>query len=148
MTRNNAREMAVRLCYALSENPRPADDFLTEFFEDEHYAVMASEDELFAEKPRGKNLEYITRVVRGISEHSAELDGYIEKYSKGWKFERISRTAHAVIKVAMFEIMYMPDVPDGVAINEAVEISRKYDIEETVKFVNGLLGSFKKGEAF
>ena len=148
MTRKNARELAVRFCFALSENLRGADEFLEEFFEDEHFSTLASEDELFAEKPDEKQLSYITHVVRGICEHSAELDGYIDKYSRGWKFERISRTALAAMKVAMFEIMYMPEVPNGAAINEAVEISKKYDEEETVKFVNGLLGSFAKSEAF
>ena len=76
------------------------------------------------------------------------LDGYVEKYAKGWKFDRISRTALAAMKVAMFEVMYMPEIPNAVAINEAVELAKKYDEPETVKFVNGLLGSFSRGESF
>ena len=52
----------------------------------------------------------------------------------------------AIMKVAMFEVMYMPDVPDAAAINEAVELAKRYDPPETVSFVNGVLGSFVRGE--
>ena len=79
-------------------------------------------------------------------EKFAELDAYIEKYAKGWRFERISLVASAIMRLAMYEIMYMPDIPHGVAINEAVELTRKYDEPETAKFVNGILGSFLRQE--
>ena len=74
------------------------------------------------------------------------MDTYIEKYAKGWRFERISLVASAIMRVAMFEILYMPDIPDGVAINEAVEIAKKYETPEVVKFMNGILGSFLREE--
>ena len=69
-----------------------------------------------------------------------------EKYAKGWRFERISLVAAAIMRVAMYEIMYMPDIPHGAAINEAVELTKRYDEPETVKFVNGILGSFLREE--
>ena len=75
-----------------------------------------------------------------------ELDHYICQYSHGWKINRISRTAWAVLRCAMYEILYMPDIPDGVAINEAVEIAKKYETPEVVKFMNGILGSFLREE--
>ena len=147
MTRKNARELAVRLCYALSENPVPADDFITDFFESEHYASLGGEDELFTREGAEEHMDYLRRVVCGVAEHSAELDGYVEKYAKGWKFARISRTALAVMKVAMFEVLYMPEIPNGAAINEAVELAKKYDEPDTVRFVNGVLGSFAREES-
>ena len=64
----------------------------------------------------------------------------------GWSFSRISLVASAIMRVAMYEILYMPDVPNAAAINDAVEISKNYEGEETVKFINGLLGSFVRGE--
>jgi len=79
-------------------------------------------------------------------EHGAELDGYIDKYAVGWKFGRISRTAAAIMKTAMFEALYMPDVPDSAAINEAVELAKQYEPPETVSFINGVLGSFIRAE--
>ena len=146
MTRTTAREIAMRLCFAISENITDPRQAVIDIFETEHYASLAQEDELFQEKPNKKQMEYISRVVVGTGEHSAELDGYIEKYAKGWDFARISRTALAIMKTAMFEILYMPDIPEGVSINEAVELAKKYDEPETVSFVNGILGTFVKNE--
>ena len=79
-------------------------------------------------------------------EHAAELDAYIEQYAKGWRFERISLVASAIMRVAMFEILYMPDIPHGVAISEAVNIAKGYESPEVVKFINGILGSFLRAE--
>ena len=146
MTRTAARELAMRLCFGLSENPRNPDEQLGEFFDEEYYATLTDEDELFNTYPDKKQLKYIGRVIRGIAEHSAELDGYIEKYAVGWKFGHISRTAIAIFKTAMFEVLYMPDVPPKAAINEAVEIAKRYEQPETVKFINGVLGSFIRNE--
>jgi len=146
MKRTVAREIAVRLCFAVSENPSDPEDLLSRTFEEEYYSSLQAEDELYKSKPSKKQLDYITRLVTGIYEHSAELDGYIDKYAVGWKFGRISRTAAAIMKLAMFEVLYMPDIPDGAAINEAVELAKRYEQPETVSFINGVLGSFSRGE--
>jgi len=146
MKRTTAREIAVRLCFAVSENPSDPEELLSQTFEDEYYASLQAEDELYKSKPNKKQLDYICRLVTGIYEHSAELDGYIEKYAVGWKFGRISRIAVAIMKVAMFEVMYMPDVPDRASINEAVELAKSYEPPETVSFINGILGSFSRSE--
>jgi len=121
-------------------------ELLSQVFEDEYYATLKTEDELYEEAADKRQIEYITRLVNGVSEHSAELDGYIDKYAVGWKFGRISRTAVAIMKTAMFEVMYMPDIPNKAAINEAVELAKHYEPPETVAFVNGVLGSFVRGE--
>jgi N utilization substance protein B len=146
MTRTAAREIAVRFCFGLSENPRDPAEVLDELFNEEYYATLGVEDEVFAEYPDERQRDYIARIIRGVVEHGAELDGYIEKYAVGWKFGRISRTAVAVIKTAMFEVLYMPDIPDKAAINEAVELSKHYEEPSTVKFINGVLGSFSRSE--
>jgi len=146
MKRTTAREIAVRLCFAISENPSEPGELLSRTFEEEYYNSLKAEDELYSEKPNKKQLDYITVLVTGIYEHSAELDGYIEKYAVGWKFGRISRTAAAIMKLAMYEVLYMPDIPDSAAINEAVELAKRYESPETVSFINGILGSFSRGE--
>ena len=146
MTRKAAREIAVRICFWVSENIMDYQTILDTFFDPEYYASLSDEDELCSEYPDEKQKEYIERVIRGIGEHSAELDSYIEKYSVGWKFSRISRTALAIMKTAMFEILYMQDIPDKVAANEAVELAKVYEEPETVPFINGILASFIKGE--
>lgn len=146
MNRTEARELAVRLCFEISAKECAADEVLECFLDQEYFQTLSSEDGVFSSYPDETQKEYICRLVKGIGEHSAELDGYVAKYSKGWQFGRISRTALAVMKTAMYEIMYMPDIPTGVAVNEAVEIAKGYDEPETVSFVNGVLGTFVREE--
>jgi len=146
MKRTVAREIAVRLCFALSENPSDPVELLDRTFEEEYYSSLQMEDKLYKDKPDEKQLEYITRLVTGISGHSAELDGYIDKYAVGWKFGRISRTAAAIMKLAMYEVLYMPEIPDKAAINEAVELAKRYEPPEVRSFINGVLGSFIRAE--
>lgn len=142
MTRTTAREIAIQLSFAAVMSGSPADDVLDEFFEDGHYAGLAAESPLFREKPDARQLEYIRALVSLVSEHRAELDARIEKYSSGWKAERISKTAMAIMRAAMCEILYMPEIPDAAAINEAVELAKRYEERDTAAFINGVLGSF------
>ena len=146
MTRNTAREIATHLAYELSFTELSVKDFLDTRLSEESFAALAEEYELYETTPNTKQDQYIRRLVSGVADHAAELDTYIEKYAKGWRFERISLVASAIMRVAMFEILYMPDVPNGVAINEAVEIAKKYESPEVVRFMNGILGSFLRGE--
>ena len=146
MTRTVAREIAVMLIYSLAANPY--DGALDDFFETEYYGTLKSEDEVFEQYPDEPQMAYIRRLVSGATECREEVDAYIGKYAKDWKVERISKTALAVLRTAMYEILYMDesDIPDAVAINEAVELSKGYEVQETVAFINGILGSFHKGE--
>ena len=146
MLRNTAREIAIHLSYELSFNDTPVDELLDQRLTAESFAALAEEDPIYAEAPNAKQVDYIRRLVKGVDEHAAELDGYIAKYAKGWNFARIPLVASAVMRVAMYEVLYMPDIPNGAAINEAVEIAKKYETPETVKFINGILGSFAREE--
>lgn len=146
MVRNTAREIAIHLSYELSFTGKSAEELLDQRLTAAAFAELAEEDAVYREAPNAKQAAYIRRLVRGVDEHGAELDGYIEKYAKGWKFSRIPLVASAIMRVAMYEVMYMPDVPDAAAINEAVEIAKKYETPETVKFINGILGSFSRQE--
>lgn len=146
MTRSTAREIAIQLGFAASANGVELDELLDMFFSQEHYESLAAEDELFAQRPDKKQMEYIRCLTFLTRENISEIDGFIERYSKGWKLERISRTALAVLRCAICEILYMDDVPASAAINEAVELAKGYDEPETVSFVNGVLGGFMRGE--
>lgn len=146
MTRTVAREISVQIGFSLAENKDDVEEALNAFLDKEYYATLAGENEIFAEYPGKKQLEYIKRIVIGAAEHREELDEYIEKYSKGWKLSRISRTALSILRTALFEVLYMEEVPDSVAINEAVELSKGYEEQETVSFINGILGSFMRAE--
>jgi len=146
MTRTMAREMAILLGFSVTASEDFAEDSLERFFEKEHYETMAEENPLFAEYPDKRSMEYISTLVRLIFDHRVELDGYIEKYARGWKVNRISRTATAIMRCAMAEILWLPDVPQAAAINEAVELAKKYEDEDVVSFINGILGGFVRGE--
>ena len=146
MNRSTAREIAMHFAFELVFSDIKADRLLERELTEEAFALRGQDEELYAECPTGDYREYVIRLVRGVDEHGAELDGYISKYAKGWKFSRIDRVAAAIMRVTMFEIRYMPEVPNKVAINEAVEISKKYLDEDVVKFVNGILGSFVREE--
>ena len=146
MVRNIAREIAIHLSYELSFTDRKIDELLDERLTAEVFSTLAEEDPIYNEAPNAKQAEYIRRLVKGVNEHAAELDGYIAKYAKGWSFARIPLVASAIMRVAMYEMLYMPEIPNGAAINEAVEIAKKYETPETVKFMNGILGSFVRQE--
>ena len=146
MVRNTAREIAIHLSYELSFTDKTVEELLDQRLTAASFAALAEEDAIYLEVPNAKQADYIRRLVRGVREHGAELDGYIAKYAKGWQFSRIPLVAAAIMRVAMYEVMYMPDVPNAAAINEAVEISKKYETPETVKFINGILGSFSRQE--
>lgn len=136
----------MKLCFEITLSGKDAAEIMEDVFDREYYDSLKSEDDTFTQYPSERQMEYINRMVRGIGEHNAELDGYVEKYSQGWQFHRISRLAVAIMKTAMYELLYMPDIPTGVSINEAVELAKKYEEPETIPFINGVLGSFVKGE--
>lgn len=146
MTRSNAREIAVHFAFELGFSTLSADELLAQCLTQETFALLGEEEPLYAEFPNEKQRDYIFGLVRGVFEHGAELDAYIEKYAVGWKFSRIDRVAAAIMRVTMYEILYMPDIPNRVAINEAIEIAKRYEDEDVVKFINGILGSFIRDE--
>lgn len=146
MTRTAAREVAVRLCFSTEMlEDSGIETVLEDFFEPEHYATLGREDELFAEIPNQEQMNYIRQMVSQVAERQAELDGYIAQYAKGWSVARISKVSRAILRCALYEILYMEDVPTKAAVNEAVEIAKHYEEPETVSFINGVLGSFIRG---
>ena len=85
--------------------------------------------------------EYLRKAFFGVTETRDELDGIIQSCAKGWKLNRISKVALCVMRLSVYEMKYITDVPFAASINEAVELVKRYDEEKTVKFVNGVLNS-------
>lgn len=146
MTRTVAREIAIQLSFAAQLAGEDARETADAFFTPEYFETLAEEDALFREYPDEQQLAYIQRLTGLVYDHMYELNNYIEKYSKGWKLGRISRTAAAILRCAMCEILYMDDIPNAAAANEAVELAKGYEEPETVAFINGILGSFIREE--
>ena len=144
MTRTNAREIAVHMVFGLHYPDASASEMFDIRMEHEYYACLKDVDEVYTERPNEKQMDYIRSVVSGVQEKQEELDAYIEKYAVGWKLNRIARISRAIMEVAIYEMLYIDDVPAGAAINEAVELCKKYDEEETGAFVNGILGNVAK----
>ncbi len=147
MIRTTAREIAMHLSYELSFTDLTPDQLLDQRLSAGHFEEVAPEYEVYGKLPGPSQREYICKLVRGIAAHGYELDQYIEKYARGWRFERIPLVASAIMRLAMYEILYMPEIPNGAAINEAVEIAKKYENEDVVRFINGILGTFVREEA-
>ena len=89
-------------------------------------------------------MAYIDGVVSGVANRVEELDAHIQKFSIGWDISRISRLTRAIMRLAIYEILNVSDVPTGVAISEAVRLAKKYDGDDTGAFVNGILGAFSR----
>lgn len=91
--------------------------------------------------------EYAKRLLLSVDENSAEIDEKIEKYLSKWKLSRLSHVAVSVLRLASCELLYFPDIPVKVTINEAVELAKKYATEDDASYINGVLGSFVKQES-
>lgn len=144
MTRANARELAVHLIYSQGFTGEEPDAVVATRLEKEYYKLLSEENEVYEQRPSRAQLAYIDNVVAGVSNRREMLDTQIQKYSIGWDVSRISRLARSVMQLAIFEILFVEDVPTGVAVSEAVRLAKKYDGDDTGAFVNGILGSFAR----
>lgn len=147
MTRANARELAVHLIYGRDFTGEEPEQVVSVRLAKEYYAKLSEENDVYAERPSRAQMAYLDRVVSGVANRTDDLNAEIQKYSIGWDISRISRLTRAIMQLAIFEILYVEDVPTGVAVSEAVRLAKKYDGDDTGSFVNGILGSFARSLA-
>ena len=145
MTRANARELAVHLIYGRVFTHEEPETVVSTRLNKEYYKILAVDNDVYAERPSRAQMAYLDTVVSGVANRQDDLNALIQKHSIGWDVKRISRLTRCVMQLAMFEILYLDDVPTGVAISEAVRIAKKYDGDDTGSFVNGILGAFARG---
>lgn len=144
MTRGNARELAVHLIYGREFTGEEPEQVVSVRLDKEYYEKLKTENEVYAERPSRNQLRYIDTVVAGVANREEDLNAVISKFSIGWDISRISRLTRSILQLAIFEILYVEDVPTGVAVSEAVRLAKKYDGDDTGAFVNGILGSFAR----
>ena len=144
MTRGNARELAVHLIYAREFTGEEPQQVVAARLEKEYYANLAEENQVYSDRPSKAQVAYLDSVVSGVANRTQELNDTIQKYAIGWDISRISKLARTILQLAIFEILYVEDVPTGVAISEAVRIAKMYDGDDTGAFVNGILGAFAR----
>lgn len=128
MTRKEAREEAFRLLFET--------EFRAEENPDAIYALSTDNREV-AENA------YIRAVYFGVREHLDEIDAIIANHSNGWKTTRITSVSRSAIRLCIYEMLYMEDIPAAVSINEAIELVKKYDDAKVRAFVNGVLNGAK-----
>ena len=103
------------------------------------------EKEMFGESKLSKeDLEFAHLLLNAINEHKSEIEEIISSYAKGYKFERLYSTDKCALYIAVAELKYFADVPNVVAIDEALSLVRKYSTDESLNYVNGILASLKK----
>ncbi len=144
MTRGNARELAVHLIYAQSFTDEEPEQVVATRLEKAYYQKLAEDNAVYEERPSRTQLAYIDGVVTGVANRLEELNAQISNFSIGWDISRISRLARSIMQLAIYETLYVEDVPVGVAVAEAVRLAKKYDGDDTGSFVNGILGSFAR----
>lgn len=128
MTRKQAREEAFILVFEKEFNDNTVEE------------ILETAEEVRELTPD----EYITGVFTGVYDNLEELDGIISEKSVGWSIGRISKTALGILRLAIYEMKYINDIPVSVSINEAVELCKKYATSEDSSFVNGILSTVAK----
>ena len=128
MSRKVAREIAFKLVFATN-------------FQDEENSIDETTETLIKELDKAnevnkEDLEYIKSISKGVSEKVSELDEAISKHLKGWKMERICKTDLAILRLAIYEILYRDDIPYKVSVNEAVELAKSFGEDSSSYFLN------------
>ena len=124
-SRRKSRELALQILFELDLNQGDVQKTIDEFWNNFKYPEDLR--------------EFSERIVKGVAQHKEELDQLIKKYSKNWSLSRIDRVDRNILRAAIFELAHCPDIPPKVAINEAIELSKKFGSEKSPPFINGIL---------
>lgn len=130
MTRRNAREWAVQLLFQMDLNPGDPDHALAWFWEDK--------------KPNLKAKQFAEDVIRGVLMHKDKIDSMLQSCADHWEVNRMGAVDRNIIRVALYEMLFRPDIPPVVSINEAVDIAKCFSSNESGRFVNGILDRARK----
>jgi N utilization substance protein B len=91
--------------------------------------------------------EYTAELVRGVQEHLARIDGLLASYSEGWTLDRMPAVDRNALRIGVLEVLYVDEVPDAVAVTEAVNLVRDLSTDESPSFVNGVLGNIVRNKS-
>lgn len=141
-----AREIALKILYQVDVGAVTAAPELQVLIDE---SIERELEELSLPAKSARAVErYTRRLSFGVVGARAELDGHIQAVAKNWEIQRMAAVDRNVLRIGAFEILRSPDIPRAVAINEAIEIARKYSTEESGTFVNGILDQIQRsGEA-
>ncbi len=129
--RSKARKRALDLLYAAELCGEAANDAL---------------DRAIAEG-EGPSNDYTVTLVRGVAEHATRIDELLTTYSESWTLDRMPAIDRNVLRLGVYELLYAEDVPDGVAVSEAMALVRELSTDESPPFVNGVLGNIQRNKS-
>lgn len=133
MTRKEAREAGFIIIFEHEFQNLDADSLLELYYS-------------YRSEVKGQK-EYLENLVRTTLEHLSEIDAAIEQNTRGWALPRLSKVSLATLRVGICELLYNPEIPAGIAINEAVQLAKDYEDEKASAFVNGVLSSVNKANS-
>ncbi|ABB15975.1 transcription antitermination factor NusB [Carboxydothermus hydrogenoformans] len=131
MNRHTARELAFKALFGLDFAPEKTLDTLESL-----WAEKIAEGKI----PPEKLVDFSRELVRGVIEKKERLDEIIRRRAIGWDFKRLAKVDKTLLRLALYEMLYRPDIDIPVSIDEAVELAKVYGEEESPKFINGILG--------
>ncbi|MDY6011799.1 transcription antitermination factor NusB [Clostridium sp.] len=134
MSRKLSREKAMELVFSMMLTKESHDEVIETFVDN------------YEENIKNLDLDYIKEVLKGVEENKESIDNLIKENLQKWKIERVSKVNLAILRLAVYEMKYVNDVPEKVAINEALEITKRYSDEKSVSFINGVLDNIYKGK--
>jgi transcription antitermination protein NusB len=107
---------------------------------------LATLDDAIA-RGEGPTNDYTSVLIRGVVEHQVRIDELLRSYSQGWNLERMPAVDRNVLRIGVYELVYAEDVPDAVAVTEAMSLVRDLSTDDSPQFVNGILGSIMRDKA-
>ena len=108
---------------------------------DEGWSVTLSDQDVASQRPPSPDaVAYATKLIEGVQDHCARIDELINSYAERWAIQRMPIVDKNLLRLGVFELLWMPDVPTAVVINEVVELGKSFSTEESGRFLNGLLG--------
>ena len=134
MSRKIAREVAFKIIFSNEFEQDSLKELIENIVSDNELIETTNKNDISSEDKK-----YIEQVVLGIAEKKEELDEKIKTYLKGWTMDRISKTDLAILRLAVYEMLYREDIPCKVSINEAVELAKAFCEETSPSFINGVL---------
>ena len=146
MTRTYLREIAVQLTFMSDFAWNTAEELEEQLFASDYYKTLKKEFNLYEQLPSKTQRSYITSLVAGVVAHRDELNEYISRYSIGWKLERIMRVDLSILRLAAYEMFHRDDVPDNVAISEAMTMAGRYSEPKSSRYINGVLGAIERNK--
>jgi N utilization substance protein B len=139
LSRRRAREIALQVLYSIDANADVDPSAALVFYFDRFAAEEREDGE--SEDAGPADRAYVETLVREVSERRGEIDDLLAQVSRNWRIERIARVERTILRMAIYELKYRDDIPARVAINEAIELAKRFGSADASAFVNGLLDS-------